>query len=380
MRGAAGQRCGGGGRQAGGPSRPLLLQGFGRVRVNAVLASAASVLEMAGSAAVLTQLRTQPAAAAGGSGRELLAVGCVTCACQGLLAAASLACVAALPPPEARGRVHLARDVFGLRRGAGWEQGGSPVPADGPRQPLLGSGGDGSDVQEQPQGRAGEPPAAAGGRLRLLDAPTLEFLRWCRRCARLAALFAGLLPSKRMRCLPACSGAARRWYPSPPDLARLAPARQCCRDGRDMFIRSLLLQLTFFAALAAASRLGTAALAGDGQRCIRVQGSGAGRGGAGALPRCPAGPRRCRPPAAPPAAQPTASSASCGWWCRTAWTALPPPASCWAPASTALRACPACAPTPSGAGAGARPACLAAWAWCGRLAALSTCQGAARLA
>lgn len=36
----------------------------------------------------------------------------------------------------------------------------------------------------------------------------------------------------------------------------------CCRDGANMFIRSMTLQLTFFMALAAAARLGTDALAG----------------------------------------------------------------------------------------------------------------------
>lgn len=45
-----------------------------------------------------------------------------------------------------------------------------------------------------------------------------------------------------------------------------SPVPGACRDGLNMFLRTLVLQLTFFLALAAAARLGTAVLAG-GRGC-----------------------------------------------------------------------------------------------------------------
>ncbi|EFN57503.1 hypothetical protein CHLNCDRAFT_143078 [Chlorella variabilis] len=213
-----------------------VLQGFGRVRVNAALTSVAALLEMGGSAAVLLWPARQPApptaAPASTSASGLLAVGCVTCACQALLAAAALACIVALPPAEARGRVDLLREVLGLS--SRWSRkSGSPGSGSGSAsQPLLAGrteeaaaaatapggspirgGMEAEEVQgtpQQPQKQQGaeqqQQPCSEGGSARLLDAATLE-------------------------------------------------------DGRDMFLRSVLLQLTFFLALAAASRLGTAALA-----------------------------------------------------------------------------------------------------------------------
>lgn len=239
------------------------LQGFGHVRVNALLASAASLLEMAGSAAALVLLRSQPASGAAGDGRGLLAVGCVTAACQALLTAAALACVAAMPPREARGCVHLGRDVFRLRPGAAQHAAGSTSPDHGPREPLLdGGGGGGGGAQQQLPGATGDAPLAVGG-LGLLDGPTLEFLRWLAAApCPLAAAGPGMQPPSSLPA--ACATGFDR--PASADLAPPLNPNKPCRDGRDMFIRSLMLQLTFFAALAAASRLGTAALAGGRRR------------------------------------------------------------------------------------------------------------------
>lgn len=60
----------------------------------------------------------------------------------------------------------------------------------------------------------------------------------------------------------------------------------------------------------------------------------------------------CAPqPARPPAVQPTASWASCGWWCRTRWTASRPQALCWAAGSLLTPAALSCAQKPGGAAA-----------------------------
>lgn len=106
---------------------PPCLQGFGRVRLNAALTSAAAVLEMAGSAAALLLAAGRPPAAG------LLAMGWVTLACQALLASASLACIVALPPDEARGRVHLLRAALGLASSNG--SGGTSSSGLGQPQP-----------------------------------------------------------------------------------------------------------------------------------------------------------------------------------------------------------------------------------------------------
>lgn len=65
--------------------------------------------------------------------------------------------------------------------------------------------------------------------------------------------------------LPACIPAARLHVSlvAAPTLFAVLLLR---RDGLNLFIRSVVLQLTFFLALAAASRLGTATLAGGLQQ------------------------------------------------------------------------------------------------------------------
>jgi len=167
-----------------------LLQGFGRVRLNAALTSAAALLEMGGSAAVLVLAAEQPPAAG------LLAMGWVTMVCQALLAAASLACIVALPPDEAKGRVHLLRPALGLGSSDGGISSGGGIAADQPQpsqasEPLLGA----EDRAESalplsrpaisctsfvgPRRVAGQPVAA---RAPWFDQATREFLRQARAC------------------------------------------------------------------------------------------------------------------------------------------------------------------------------------------------------
>ncbi|KAI3438708.1 hypothetical protein D9Q98_001128 [Chlorella vulgaris] len=187
-----------------------VLQGFGHVRLNAVLTSSAALLEMGGSAALLmARQQRQPALPQPGGSGDLVALGCLTFGCQVLLTVAALACAVSLPPPEAHA-VNLPREVLGLQFGSGH------AAASSAEHPLLacdpeaepgeqGAGGDDELVAAGGEGAA----AAAASTGRLFDEQTKAFLR----------------------------------------------------DGLNLFIRSVVLQLTFFLALAAASRLGTATLA-----------------------------------------------------------------------------------------------------------------------
>ncbi|PRW58447.1 MATE efflux family [Chlorella sorokiniana] len=198
-----------------------ILQGFGRVRLNAGLTSAAALLEMAGSAAVLLLATSQPPAAG------LLAMGWVSLVCQALLAAASLACIVALPPVEAKGRVHLLRAALGL---------GS---SDGTLSSSSGIDGGGSGAGQAQLSPASEPLLEAEDRAE----SALPLSRPAISCTS----FVG------PRRAGGRHAARAPWF----DQA----TREFLRDGLNMFLRTLVLQLTFFLALAAAARLGTAVLA-----------------------------------------------------------------------------------------------------------------------
>lgn len=199
------------------------MQGFGRVRVNAGLTSGAALLEMAGSAAVL----------AGGAGASssgsLLALGCVTATCNALLAAASLACVVAMPPPEAQGRVRLLQGVFGL--------GGGSDDAATTQQPLLAG-----DAEQAPAAAAAEPGSPGSSGLHRRAPADAE---------QQGAV--GAMGAVAAAQPPGSGGSRRAWLD--------AATRRFLKDGLDMFVRTLALQLTFFLALAAAARLGTVAVA-----------------------------------------------------------------------------------------------------------------------
>jgi hypothetical protein len=172
---------------------PVLLhmQGFGRVRVNAALTSTAAVVEVLGSAAALRwQQQHQPAGpnsnsnetSDGGGGSSLVALGCVTAVCQGLLAAASLACIVALPPAEARGRVSLLRQVFGFSGSGVGSSGDGDLAAAGLQEPLLAGGCMNGEQQQQRQpgvSAAAPPPPRRGP---LFDQATREFLRSAPAC------------------------------------------------------------------------------------------------------------------------------------------------------------------------------------------------------
>lgn len=222
-----------------------VLQGFGRVRVNAALASGAAVLEMLGSALVLRLHAAGPQpsleaasleTSSSSSSSNLVWLGCVTLACQLVLAAASLSCIALLPPAEAR--VSLRQVLFSRGGGSSSSSIEASQPA-GPEQPLLDDG----------EGRPGDAPIygseAMTGRAAWLDRATLEFLR--------CGAFPVLLWAVRSA-----------WFAMLADMCCLHHflAPPICRDGLNMFLRTMVLQLTFFLALASAARLGTTALAG----------------------------------------------------------------------------------------------------------------------
>lgn len=271
------------------------------MRVNALLTSCAAVLEMLGSAAVLLHWHGAAGQQLGGdsSAASLRALGWVTLGCQALLAASSLGCIVALPPPEAKGRVHLLREVFGLGGGGSSGDGGD---SDGggaadQREPLLDDLGHGSaatsglelapsspraaaEPHRRPAAEQQQGSQAGGGQCvqtgsqqrgrsagALFDDATKEFLR-CRPPAARARL-------RLLQGFWRLSAHAALCPLLPPEPCPLRPAHPCPltpapgRDGANMFIRSMTLQLTFFMALAAASRLGTASLAG-GAACKAV--------------------------------------------------------------------------------------------------------------
>lgn len=199
--------------------------------MNAALASGAALLEMAGSAAVLAAR-----GAGASSGGSLLALGCVTAVCSALLAAASLACVVALPPPGAKGHVRLLQGVFALRGSGGSSGGSAAARAQHPQQqPLLEGGG---ELQQPPAAAA--PPAEPGSPGSGLH-----------RRGHAAMEQQGAAASTAGAALGSAGG--QGWLD--------AATRRFLRDGLDMFIRTLSLQATFFLALAAAARLGTVAVA-----------------------------------------------------------------------------------------------------------------------
>ncbi|KAL4458299.1 hypothetical protein ABPG75_013164 [Micractinium tetrahymenae] len=221
-----------------------ILQGFSRVRVNALLTSCAAVLEMLGSAAVLRWHAAAGQQQGGdGSAASLRALGWVTLGCQALLAAAALACIVALPPPEAQGHVHLLREVLGLGGGGG-SSGSSGSGKD-----------DGSAAAEQLQPLLDGQEAAEEDSLELAPSSPRAAAELHHRPAAQPEQQDGHRGSRRH------TGAAGQRRSRPSGALFDEATREFLRDGVNMFIRSMTLQLTFFMALAAASRLGTAALA-----------------------------------------------------------------------------------------------------------------------
>ena len=201
---------------------------------------------MLGSAAVL---RWHAAAGQqqGGAAASLQALGWVTLGCQALLAATSLGCIVALPPPEAQGHFQLLRQVCGLG-GDGSSSGGSECAesaAAEQQRPLLSGDAQGAAsaaglelapsspraaaeaherpaAQQQQDGQSGrQQHAGASSRRRsrhagaLFDDATREFLRcgppYAALCLRSAWLARRTLPSRRRPCCgaagmaPTCS-------------------------------------------------------------------------------------------------------------------------------------------------------------------------------
>lgn len=205
------------------------MQGFGRVRLNAALTSAAALLEMAGSAAALLLATGRPPAAG------LLAMGWVTLVCQALLAAASLACIVALPPDEAKGRVQLLRATLGLSSREGTPFSSSDAGSGAADQQQQ---SDASEALLTAEDRAESalplsrpaiscvsfvgPRRAAGqaaARVPWFDRATREFLRQA----------SGSLPQGRSRCCLVCL---------PPVPAQLAPvlATLACLAGPPCYL------------------------------------------------------------------------------------------------------------------------------------------------
>eukprot|EP00887_Chlorella_sp_A99_P006665 scaffold3.g6665.t1 len=206
-----------------------VLQGFLRVRTAAALGIGQALLELAGTAAALL------------TGHGLLAVGLATLASQLLLAAASVACLLLLPPPEAARGARFS--LWEAWLGGGGAGGGPDAAA-----PLLGQRERGQHV----------PPAQAQQHLLQLEFPSDAA------AAEDHHLLQPASPRRRDAAARPDSAA-----PAPGEAGRQRGgaeehALDFLRDGADFFARSFL---TFFGALAAASRLGTTALAAHSIVC-----------------------------------------------------------------------------------------------------------------
>ena len=223
------------------PSVPCV-QGFHHVGPTAALGISQALLELAGSAATLL------------TGHGLLGVGLATLLSQLLLTGASLACLLLLPPPEARGGQFSLREVWFGKGGIDSSGIVSRAAEDGITGQLLGQ-------EEQPTLRMEFPSsaAAAEGEHHILEPASPRPLtpRWGSSSSRGAG--SPGIPYTGDPARPAGPGDGKEREEEEEEGEEHTWA--FLRDGADFFVRSLILQLTFFAALSAATRLGTAALA-----------------------------------------------------------------------------------------------------------------------
>ena len=251
------------------------LQGFRRVRVSAAINSGQAVLEMAGSAAVLAYgVRV-------GTLHGLAAMGCVTLITQLLALVAGLLCILTLPPVEAAGEFSLLEAWFG-RGGAV----AADAPGGGLRAPLLGGG---ALVQHDSvasfrgfHGPGGGKPAGSSDDDDMSDdmfSATSSFAS----VASSAGSSLGVSLGGGIGLLGGSGRATGRepvlraaGCPGAPAAANGAPAAHVngaapsgersssdgvldfVRDGLNMLVRSMILQVSFFCTLVAASHLGTA--------------------------------------------------------------------------------------------------------------------------
>ena len=214
------------------------------MRASAIVNTCQSLVELLGSYLVL---RYHPA---GSATEGLAAMGCLTLATQVLATVGGMACVLRMPPPEAHGQYSLWDDWFGS--GAAATDGKFELVGDAAvRTPLLFGGGGGGDSTD------GSPSVSPGGsRGKLPSSPPT------------GSLSRAPLPSNSSR--------QQAWAPpatQPPGALAAAPSTESTldflRDGLNMFVRSMIMQATFFMALVAAARLGT-------DRCASGGGGGGG--------------------------------------------------------------------------------------------------------
>ena len=233
------------------------LQGFRRVRVSAAINTAQAVMEMAGSAVVLR------GGAFRGPAQGLLAMGCVTLLTQLLALVAGFACVLLLPPLEAEGQFNLADAWFGpaaarlkaWRRGTEGESEGEGE--DLLRRPLLVQHDSVASLHWLSKRGASKVDGASSGDCSPQDGTPPRAGAPSPPPSPAAVVSVALLPSTDSE-VPAegaaLTGAAVAGGPG----GRDEPLLDFVKDGFNMFVRSMILQVTFFVSLVAASRLGTA--------------------------------------------------------------------------------------------------------------------------
>jgi len=251
-----------------------ILQGFRHVKMSAAINTGQAILEMSGSALVLMcGIRL-------GGHDGLLAMGIVTLITQVIALAAGFLCILMLPPPEAAGKFSLWEHWFGSNHvGAGSSFLHDPLLQILPRRlgATFSSQSAAKDIEKaRPTYAAGSPGSMASTVFGNSDEGSPDSYLIMTREEETRAI-ATATHSMNMNSITNCQ-------PSPHEVVIVeddSPAA-CTRsphheplmdeeepeslldfvkDGLNMFIRSMILQLTFFGTLVAASRLGTPSLA-----------------------------------------------------------------------------------------------------------------------
>lgn len=254
-----------------------ILQGFRHVRVAAGINTCQSLLEMAGSAVVLKY------GIPIGGHTGLVSMGVVTMVTQILALIAGLSCILALPPLEANGQFSLWEDWFGGKK-----------EENGVRQPLLDDAAlcqhdsvaslheqsPATNIVKKPA-RTSIDEATVGSMASTVFGASVEDHHGPALDVRIAVSANGTVQvatphangdSVHPPSLPLGSNVLGS-HPIPEEdveahtVVEWAPEEEqpqdgetmldFVRDGINMFIRSMILQSTFFATLVAASRLGT---------------------------------------------------------------------------------------------------------------------------
>jgi Na+-driven multidrug efflux pump len=218
-----------------------ILQGFRQMKAVAAINSGQALLEMAGSALVLTgYLGIDPA-------NGLFCMGLCSLITQVLQLFVGMAAVLFLPPPEAHGQYSLMRELFGDK----------PDDSGALSEPLM------SSLEPEVANHNDSASGHVNG-VKHLDKVYGNGSAKDEEISRdvVSSTLAPQTPGASTAALDASISAAQTDtdYELDPE-NEPESLFSFVSDGLNMFVRSMILQTTFFTALVAASRLGTPSLA-----------------------------------------------------------------------------------------------------------------------